>query len=64
MKNNTQKNLIDSPKEFYNKKSTPLQDIELPSNSGKVRVLVKREDLLRNAPQVEKGQFRVPPVLE
>jgi len=25
---------------------------------------LRREDLLRNAPQVEDGQFRVPPVLE
>ena len=25
---------------------------------------LEREDLLRNAPQVEKEQFRVPPVLE
>jgi aspartyl-tRNA(Asn)/glutamyl-tRNA(Gln) amidotransferase subunit C len=25
---------------------------------------LSREELLRNAPQIEKGQFRVPPVLE
>ena len=32
--------------------------------ADKARPGLSPEDLLRNAPQVEQGQFRVPPVLE
>lgn len=37
---------------------------ELPLREDESRPGLSLEDLLRNAPQVENSQFRVPPVLE